>query len=279
MSEAKATLLQVINPPIYLVSILPGIAVLLFNPDSNATTSVIWATFAVVLIQHAINLFNDVTDWQRGADPDKFLSWVRFTDGKTRGLEIQAFISLICGGLLGILILYLENKSHVLLLATPLVLAGYLYNKGRVPLSYTHLGEWVTGICYGGVFACLWWLSTDRDGTSELITGLIGSISYAALAGSILLSHQPLQIQTDSAAGKISFAVRHGKQKTWLISRLLYGLFCLTTIMLFSQVSTSLTRQLCLLGVCSATIVYTLRTEPCPAKVLIPASMCILCCL
>jgi 1,4-dihydroxy-2-naphthoate octaprenyltransferase len=277
LSEAKVTLLQVINPPIYLISILPGIAVLLFNPDSNSAGAVGWATVAVILVQHGINLLNDITDWQRGADVEKHLSWVRYSNGETRHLQLQAFFSLAAGSLLGAFILLEQQKLSVLLIAAPLLLAGYLYNAGEKPLSYTRMGEWVTAACYGpGVFGCLWWLSLDTYHPQQIAGGAIGSIAFAALAAAILLSHQPPQIETDSGAGKISFAVRHGAEKTRRYSRLLYALFCLCILMLFAMQDTSLQTIGILIMICSGSITFTLHTEPSPPKVLIPATICIL---
>ena len=109
-------------------------------------------------------------------------------------------------------------------IAAPLILLGYLYNAGERPLSYTRMGEWVTGICYGGVFGCLWLVA----GLEPDLKALAGTLSFAALATSLLLSHQPPQIETDRAAGKLSFAVRYGRDKTINTSVLLFlmsGLF------------------------------------------------------
>jgi len=207
----KAVWWQALNPAIYLVSILPAIGVILLTDDAIWLTGVIIAMIAVVLLQHAINLFNDVSDWRLGADEFKYDSWVRLYDGNTRIVNQHAVVSVVIGMLLGLLVLGLSGKYWILLIAAPLILLGYSYNAGSKPLSYTALGEWVTGLCYGpGVFGCLYMLTNDELGPSVIL----GSLTFACLAMALLLSHQPPQIATDQQAGKQSFAVRYGKDAT-----------------------------------------------------------------
>ncbi len=210
---------EALNPAIYLISLLPGLVVLMLA-DSDARGVVLAATAAVILLQHSVNVLNDVADWKLGADEEKWDSWVR-VHGETRAASLHGILSFLAGGALGLVVLFSTGKFWVLGVAAPLVILGFLYNAGPRPLSYTFLGEWVTGICYGGVFACLWLLTDKAFG----ISAIAGSLAFAALAVSLLLSHQPPQIETDKAAGKHSFAVRYGAEKTIQFSR---GLFVLS---------------------------------------------------
>lgn len=214
---------EALNPAIYLISMLPGLVVLM-HAGSDEWAIVLAATTAVVLLQHAINVLNDVSDWKLGADEEKWDSWVR-VHGETRSAALHGILSFLAGGALGLAVLFSTGKLWVLGVAAPLVILGFLYNAGPRPLSYTFLGEWVTGICYGGVFACLWLLTGKAFG----IPAMAGSLAFAALAVSLLLSHQPPQIETDKAAGKHSFAVRYGAYKTIQVSR---GLFVFALVML-----------------------------------------------
>ena len=210
---------QALNPAIYLISILPAIGVMLVTDGSIWLTGIILATVAVVLLQHAINLFNDVSDWRLGADINKHDSWVRFYNGNTHIVNCHGVVSFLIGGALGLFVLYLSEKYWILLFASPMLLLGYLYNAGERPLSYTALGEWVTGLCYGpGVFGCLY-LLTNNELT---LSAWLGMFTFASLAMSLLLSHQPSQISDDRAAGKHSFAVRYGKVTTVSTARYLF---------------------------------------------------------
>ena len=212
-----------LNPPIYLVSVLPGLGVpLLAQWSVPDPLGVALATVAVVLLQHAINLFNDAADWRLGADVEKHDSWVRVHRGRPSVASWHGAASLLAGGLLGLAVLWLREQWCLLWVALPLVGLGYLYNAGPRPLSYTHLGEWVTGICYGpGVFGCLWLVGGLGVGT-EMVAGML---AFAALAVALLLSHQPPQIDTDRSAGKLSFAVRFGAARTVRVARWLFIVF------------------------------------------------------
>lgn len=210
---------QALNPAIYLVSVLPGVAVWLLA-EAPVNFAALWpATIAVVLIQHGINLLNDAKDWQLGADTHKYDSWVRAHGGSVSTAFNHGLISLVVGGGLGLLVLVLFQQLWILVFALPLAVLGVLYNAGRRPLSYTAAGEWVTALCYGpGVFGGLWFAAGQPfDGIA-----LLGMGAFAAFATALLFSHQPPQIETDRQAGKRSFAVRHGAEATYRVAT---GLF------------------------------------------------------
>lgn len=214
---------QALNPPIYLVSILPGLGVpLLAQAPVAHAGGLLLATIAVVLLQHAINLFNDAADWRLGADVEKHDSWVRVHGERPHSTMLHGGLSLLAGGALGLGVLWQQGQLWLLLIALPMVALGYSYNAGSKPLSYTHLGEWVTGICYGpGVFGCLW-LVAGLEADAVMVAGML---AFGALAVSLLLSHQPPQIETDRRAGKLSFAVRFGAVRTIAVARLLFAVF------------------------------------------------------
>ncbi|MGR9045725.1 MAG: prenyltransferase [Gammaproteobacteria bacterium] len=211
---------RALNPAIYLISILPAIAVNLLAGERPVwQAGLLTSTLAVVLLQHAINLFNDVSDWRLGADTEKMDSWVRVHAGDAKPVIHHAICSFVLGGMLGLSVLIISDQLWILLIALPLIGLGYLYNAGTKPLSYSWMGEWVTAICYGpGVFGCLWFVAgLDFD-----LDSMLGMLAFAALATSLLLSHQPPQIETDRRVGKKSFAVRYGKRTTCRLAVFLF---------------------------------------------------------
>jgi 1,4-dihydroxy-2-naphthoate octaprenyltransferase len=270
LHEASATRWQdALNPPIYLVSVLPGLGVpLLAHGEVPRPAGLLLATFAVVLLQHAINLFNDAADWRLGADAEKFDSWVRVHAQRPEIAVRHGVLSLLAGGLLGLSVLWWQHQWWLLWIAAPMLALGYLYNAGPRPLSYTHLGEWVTGLCYGpGVFGCLWLVAglPPRAGMPA------GMIAFAALAAALLLSHQPPQIATDREAGKLSFAVRFGVDRTVAAARWLACVF------LVAVAGSLLVSQPGVVGLamalCAAILVYRLWARPVdPRGILLPAS-------
>jgi 1,4-dihydroxy-2-naphthoate octaprenyltransferase len=265
---------QALDPPIYLISVLPGMAVWLFTGAQGRTLAgVALATLAVVLLQHAINVLNDVSDWRLGADIEKHNSWVRFHGETPRAAAAHGYTSLALGALLGLAVLIATGKTWIAPAAAPLVLLGYFYNSGRRPLSYTHLGEWVTGLCYGpGVFGGLWLLAANRP----LSVALYGSLAFFALSVALLLSHQPPQIDTDRKAGKLSFAVRYGARRTYLGAKLLFLLFLLGFGLALANAVAS--PVVCLAYATAAVIVggLFLWQQPSPRRLLPSASVLVL---
>ena len=181
--------------------------------------------------------------------------------------------SLALGALLGLAVLVAANQLWIIVFAAPLVLLGYLYNSGRRPLSYTHLGEWVTGLCYGpGVFGCLWLLATG----STSLEAAFGSIAFFSLAVALLLSHQPPQIETDLQAGKQSFAVRYGAQRTYTSARLLYLLFLLTFGLTLRGSAPATVSIIAFISLAVATGLPLLWLQPSPRRILAGGSTLIL---
>lgn len=269
-AEQQAGWWGALNPPIYLVSVLPGLGVLLIAGDSTLwLAGLVLGTFAVVMLQHAINLLNDVSDWQLGADVEKFDSWIRVHGEDTRLASLHGLISALAGMLLGAGLLLWSDRLWILAIASPMLLLGYLYNAGPRPLSYTFLGEWVTGLCYGpGVFGCLWLLA----GLTIQPAMALGTVAFAALAMALLLSHQPPQIETDRAAGKQSFAVRYGALRTYQTARWLTVLFLVSTGMGigFGEPRPLTQAVFALIGV--AALVFLWRSQPNPRRILIPST-------
>lgn len=275
MTEANGAMMaptgwrEALNPAIYLISLLPGLVVLM-HAGNSGRTMVLAATVAVVLLQHAINVLNDVADWKLGADEEKWDSWVR-VHGETRAATVHGLLSVLAGGALGLAVLFVTHKLWILGVAAPLVILGFLYNAGPRPLSYTFLGEWVTGICYGGVFACLWLLTENAFG----ISAAAGSLAFAALAVSLLLSHQPPQIETDRAAGKQSFAVRFGVARTIHASR---GLFSIALVLLGISIWSGFAEHwvAVVYGIAAAYALYIVwRQTPSPRLILLQGAMAI----
>lgn len=262
--------LTALNPPVYLVSILPGLGVLpLAGGAPLQAGPLAAATLAVVLLQHAINLFNDAADWRLGADTEKLDSWVR-VHGERSSLAVwHGLLSFLAGGLLGLFVLWHQQQLWLLWIALPMVLLGYLYNAGSRPLSYTHFGEWVTGLCYGpGVFGCLWLVA----GLAPGLAMAFGMVAFAALAVALLLSHQPPQIETDRIAGKRSFAVRFGTARTLRVVRVLFLVF-LAALLAGAGSGLDAWRGGVLVLSAVAAMVWLARATPNPRLVLSAASL------
>jgi 1,4-dihydroxy-2-naphthoate octaprenyltransferase len=262
---------RALNPAIYLVSLLPGAGVWqLTQPTGPTLTALILATLGVILLQHAINLFNDASDWRLGADVNKQDSWVRVHGGNPDPVSLHGWLSLAAGAALGLGALAGLGRLWILAIGAPLLFLGYRYNAGSRPLSYTRLGEWVTAVCYGpGVVGCLWLLT----GTRLDWHALLAMTAFAALAVSLLLSHQPPQIDSDRRAGKHSFAVRYGAARTWRASRILFTVFVITWGLALLHARSSPLFTALVVAVAVLAIHRVMVVTPSPKRVLMTATV------
>jgi 1,4-dihydroxy-2-naphthoate octaprenyltransferase len=274
LAKSQTSRWQALNPAIYLISILPGLAVvLLARQPPPWLLDLLLATFAVVLLQHAINVFNDLSDWRLGADIEKMDSWVRFHQLDLSVVATHGTISFVAGGLLGLYVLHRSGQYWILAIAVPLVVLGYLYNSGSKPLSYSKAGEWVTASCYGpGVFGCLWLVS----GQAFESLYVLGSVAFAALSLSLLLSHQPPQIDTDRMAGKFSFAVRHGGDAAYRVARIMLVISNLCLLLGLYLSSASLLVQLVYLTLSALLVIVIFQLNPQPKIIMLGSSVAII---
>jgi hypothetical protein len=113
-------------------------------------------------------------------------------------------------------------------------------------------------------------------GESFDVRAIAGSVAFAALAASLLLSHQPPQIETDRRAGKQSFAVRYGERRTrqWAIILLIVFLVSFG-MALWARFGNTVTFQV-YAGMSLLTLIYVSRRPPQPVTILIPSTLVLL---
>ncbi len=229
---------QALNPAIYLISFLPLFSFLrFFSPADEIIIPLVFCDIGVIFLQHGINVLNDLTDWKRGADLEKYDSWVVYHKGQLEKVKVHGIMSLAVGTMIGLFVLWEIQKLELLLFALPLVLLGVLYNHEKNPLSYTRHSEWVTGLCYGpGVCGSLWYVSGVPFSPSIMIF----LIAFTSLSVCVLLAHQPPQVLTDTLVGKRSYAVRNGVAKTKVVSKSLsyLALLCFLGMIFYSNNTT-----------------------------------------
>jgi 1,4-dihydroxy-2-naphthoate octaprenyltransferase len=171
------------------------------------------ALVAAMLIQIGTNLFNDVGDYERGADlPDRLgpprataMGWV--APAEVRRAAATSF------GLAMVLGAYLVSVGGWPILAIGLasVVAGIAYTGGPRPIAYTASGEFFVFVFFGIVAtAGTHFLQTGRFSAAALIAGTI----LGALAAAVLVVNNYRDMDSDQRAGKITLAVRIGRAAT-----------------------------------------------------------------
>jgi 1,4-dihydroxy-2-naphthoate octaprenyltransferase len=198
------------------------------------------ALLGSVFIQIGTNLANDYSDAKRGADTADRLGPVRVTSSglvtPRRVLNatwIAFAVAVACG-------IYLATVAGIviLLVGAISIAAGVLYTGGPRPYGYAGLGEVFVFLFFGLVAVNgSYYVQVEELGTLPL--GL--SISVGFLSTAILVVNNIRDAETDRRAGKMTLAVRMGRQNAVVLYRsLVLGGFAVLPIALVAAEATAL---------------------------------------
>jgi 1,4-dihydroxy-2-naphthoate octaprenyltransferase len=180
-----------------------------------------------VLIQIGTNLANDYSDARRGADTVDRLGPVRVTAlGMVTPRRVLVATWIAFAGAVGVGI-YLTVLAGwpILVAGIASILAGVLYTGGPRPYGYAGLGELFVFLFFG-VVAVNGSYYVQVEQLDYLPLAL--SICVGFLATAILVVNNVRDIDTDGRAGKMTLAVRVGRQRSRdLYSALVLGAFVL----------------------------------------------------
>lgn len=166
-----------------------------------------------LLLQTAANLANDLSDYQRGADPSDRLGPLRVAAAglvTARQLEVAIGVVLGAAALAG-LTLAISGGPAVVVAGICAVLALLAYTGGPWPYGYHALGEPFVFLFFGLLAVA---------GTAFLQAGYVAPLFVAAalpvgaLTTAVLVVNNLRDIETDRAAGKRTLAVMLGRTGT-----------------------------------------------------------------
>jgi 1,4-dihydroxy-2-naphthoate octaprenyltransferase len=171
------------------------------------------ALTAAMLIQIGTNLFNDVGDYERGADlPDRLgpprataMGWLPAADVR-RAAATSFGLAMVLGA-------YLVSVGGWPIFAIGLasVAAGIAYTGGPRPIAYTASGEIFVMVFFGLLAtAGSHFLQTGRLSGAALVAGAM----LGALAAAVLVVNNYRDLDSDAQAGKVTLAVRIGPAAT-----------------------------------------------------------------
>lgn len=168
-----------------------------------------------VLMQSAVNVFNDYFDYVKGTDSednssdDAFDAVLVYNNINPRSALALAIAYLAAAGLLGV---YLTLQTSVTLLIIGIVgaLIVVLYSGGKTPISYLPIGEAVSGIVMGGLIplACCYALSGILA-----FEVLLVSVPLMIGIGLVLFTNNSCDIEKDIAAKRRTIAVLLGRDR------------------------------------------------------------------
>ncbi len=160
-------------------------------------------------IQIATNFFNDVIDFEKGADTEKRLGFQRVTQSgqaTRRAVWIAAFVCLALASVLA-LPLILKRGWPIVAIGVVSLYLSYGYTGGPLPLAYRGLGELFVLIFFGliAVGGTVFVQTGAWPWEAVLLGAQIGLLSCVLIAINNLRD-----VEEDSASGKRTFAVRFG---------------------------------------------------------------------
>jgi 1,4-dihydroxy-2-naphthoate octaprenyltransferase len=171
------------------------------------------ALCAAVLIQIGTNLYNDVGDYERGADRADRLGPPRATSmGWLAAADVRR-AAATSFGLAMALGAYLVSIGGwpILVIGLASITAGISYTGGPRPIAYTPSGELFVFVFFGLVATI---------GSSFLQTGRFswesatGAVMIGALAAAVLVVNNYRDLESDRRSAKITLAVRIGYAAT-----------------------------------------------------------------
>ena len=171
-----------------------------------------------IFIQIGTNLANDYSDAKRGADTADRLGPVRVTSS---GLVAPRRVLVATWVAFGVAVVAGSTSRGrrvvILIVGVASILAGVLYTGGPRPYGYQGLGELFVFLFFGLVAVNgSYYVQLER--LDWLPFGL--SLAVGLLVTAILVVNNVRDIDTDRRAGKMTLAVRMGRERT----RRLYAL-------------------------------------------------------
>ncbi len=168
-----------------------------------------------VLMQSAVNVFNDYFDFEKGTDTsensseDAFDAVLVYNNLNPTSVLLLGLGLLVLAGILGLYLVYLTSW---ILLALGVVgaLIVVLYSGGKTPISYLPIGEFVSGFVMGGIIplACCYALSGILD-PFVLVVSLPTMIGI----GMILFTNNTCDIEKDIPAQRKTLSVLLGRNR------------------------------------------------------------------
>jgi 1,4-dihydroxy-2-naphthoate octaprenyltransferase len=206
--------------PAAIAPVLVGTAAAVEVSDDIRVGAFIAALVGSVFIQIGTNLANDYSDAMRGADTADRLGPVRVTSSglvAPRRVLVATWFAFAVAVAAGA---YLTTVAGPVILAVGAasILAGVLYTGGPRPYGYEGLGELFVFLFFGLVAVNgSYYVQLER--LDWLPFGL--SLAVGFLATAILVVNNVRDLETDRRAGKLTLAVRVGRERTQRLYALL----------------------------------------------------------
>ena len=183
----------------------------------------------VVLMQSAVNTFNDYYDFVKGSDTAE--DNVEASDATLvySGINPKSALKLGAGFLVAAFLLgaYIVWYAGWVPLALGIVGAGatVLYSAGKTPISYLPIGEAVSGIVMGGLIPLACFYALTGRLTPSLFACCIPTVCGVAL---IMATNNTCDIEKDVAARRKTLPVLLGRPKARKLYRVVLAVWAVS---------------------------------------------------
>ncbi|HKR98268.1 MAG TPA: 1,4-dihydroxy-2-naphthoate polyprenyltransferase [Candidatus Dormibacteraeota bacterium] len=205
LAARPATLPASISP------VLVGIAAAGHDQRIRVAAALLALVVAIAL-QVGVNYANDYSDFVHGADTPARIGPLRAAASglvPARQVLLAALLAFAVAAAAG-LALSLLTYPWLIAVGAACIAAAWLYTGGPRPYGYAGFGELSVFIFFGLVATC--GTAYVNEGRVTLLA-LLGGIAMGCFACSILLLNNIRDVDTDSAAGKRTLAVRIGRTR------------------------------------------------------------------
>ncbi|RNF40347.1 prenyltransferase [Planococcus salinus] len=216
--------LTLIRPLTLSGSISPAVAGAAFAAQKGSVDILVFFVFlaAALLVQMAVNIFNDYFDFLHGQDAEK---WVRT---ERTGFSRQPLFSQLPIAAAGLLVVagglgtWLASRSSywILLIGAVSIVAGIYYSAGKPSLASIGAGEMVAAIFLGFVVTSLSFVVEGGNFSWQVVAI---AVPYAALIASMILVNNIRDMEKDKGF-RCTVPIALGRPKAMQILGLLLAL-------------------------------------------------------
>lgn len=209
--------LQLAAPHTWPAAILPVLVAVAAAAAMSGIVSVIMACTLLVicvLMQSAVNTFNDYYDYVKGADSpddnvdptDAVLVYNNVNPRAALGLAVGF---LVVAFALGAYVIWVAGWIPLALGAAGAVIV-VLYSAGKTPISYLPIGELVSGFVMGGLIPLASYQALT--GTFDL-RALLWAVPTMLGVGLIMFTNNTCDVEKDREVGRRTLSVLLGRER------------------------------------------------------------------
>jgi 1,4-dihydroxy-2-naphthoate octaprenyltransferase len=186
-----------------------------------------------VLMQSAVNIINDYNDYIKGTDtlsnsPEAWDAVLIYNNLSPKSVLKLGIGFLVVAGILGIIVTCLSSWI-VLVIGLVGALAVLVYSLGKRPISYTPLGEFVSGFVMGGLIPLA--ICTALTGQFSWLV-LLYSVPFMIGIGLVMMTNNTCDIERDLQVGRYTWPARLGRKKASLAYHILALVWIVAIVLL-----------------------------------------------